>query len=257
MDLTEVPGAPFRRHPWEVARARFFRRVLADADLLGRPRAVLDVGSGDGYLARTLLDGMPPGSSVLCLDANYSDQDLRRFADPPRLGLGFARQRPGRAFDLLLLLDVIEHVPDDRAFLRELLDHNLTPGGTVLVSVPAWPSLFSSHDEVLKHYRRYTPAACRALLEAAGLRITRSGGVFHSLLAPRVLSVTGERLRRRLGGKPPAPPNLGQWEGGAAVSAVITRALALDNGLSRLLARVGGSLPGLSFWALGERTAPA
>jgi SAM-dependent methyltransferase len=257
MDLTEVPGAPFRRHPWEVARARFFRRVLTDAGLLGRPRAVLDVGSGDGYLARTLLDGMPAGSSVLCLDANYSAEDLRRFADPPRAGLGFARERPGDAFDLLLLLDVIEHVPDDRAFLRELLAANLGAGGAVLVSVPAWPALFSSHDEALKHYRRYTPAACRAVLGEVGLRVTRSGGVFHSLLAPRLLAVTGERLRRRLGGKPPPPTNLGQWEGGRAVSAVVERALALDNGLSRLAARVGGSLPGLSFWALCERTASA
>jgi SAM-dependent methyltransferase len=255
MDLTEVPGAPFRRHPWEVARARFFRRVLADAGLLGGPRAVLDVGAGDGYLARALLDELPGGSSVLCLDAHYADEDLRRFADPPRAGLSFARERPDAAFDLMLMLDVIEHVPDDRAFLGEHLARNVRPGGAVLVSVPAWPSLFSSHDEALKHYRRYTPAACRKLLADVGLRVSRSGGVFHSLLAPRLLSVMGERLRRRLGGQPAALANVGQWRGGAAVSAALGHALAMDNALSHLLARAGGSLPGLSFWALCETAA--
>ena len=62
MDLSEVSGTNQRRHPWEVARARFFRRVLQDAGVLAAPRAVLDVGSGDGYLARELLDGLPEGS---------------------------------------------------------------------------------------------------------------------------------------------------------------------------------------------------
>jgi SAM-dependent methyltransferase len=255
MDLTEVPVSAFRRHPWEVARARFFRRLLADAGQLATPRAVLDVGSGDGYLARTLLEAMPAGSSVVCFDANYSDDDLKRFGDPPRPGLGFVRAPPARAFDLILLLDVIEHVPDDAAFLREILARNLAPGGAVLVSVPAWPGLYSRHDEALKHYRRYTPDACRAVLTAVGLLPVRSGGVFHTLLAPRALGVAVERLRRRLGGQPAAPAHLGQWRGGAAVSAALGRALALDNALSHLLARRGRGLPGLSYWALCEATA--
>jgi predicted RNA methylase len=80
MDLTEVPGTSLCRHPWEIARARFFGRVLADAGRLAAPWTVLDVGAGDGYLARTLLAASPAGSRVVCLDPNYSDDDLRRFA---------------------------------------------------------------------------------------------------------------------------------------------------------------------------------
>jgi hypothetical protein len=250
MDLNEVPGTSFRRHPWEVARARFFQRVLADAGVLARPRAALDIGSGDGYVARTLLEGAPAGSSVLCLDTNYSDDDLRRFRDPALPGLTFAREPPVGRFDLLMLLDVIEHVPDDQAFLRPLLERNLAPGGAVLVSVPAWQSLYCSHDAALLHYRRYSPGAGRKMLAAAGLRVLRSGGLFHSLLLPRALTVLGERVRKRLGRRLAPPPHLGQWGGGAAVSAVVTGALTCDSAVSRLLARVGGGLPGLSFWAL-------
>jgi SAM-dependent methyltransferase len=252
MDLAELPGTAFRRHPWEVARARFFRRVLAEAGVLDRRRAILDVGAGDGYLARGLLDALPAGSEVVCVDAHYGDEDLRRFQAAAPAGLSFVRERPaGRRFDVLMLLDVIEHVPDDRAFLGELVGGGVAPSGAVLVSVPAWQPLFSAHDVALKHYRRYSPAACRELLAGAGLTLRRSGGLFHSLLAPRVLTLGREALLRRLGRLPPPPPDLGEWRGGRAVSAALAGVLAADNALSHALARLGaGGVPGLSFWAL-------
>jgi SAM-dependent methyltransferase len=251
MDLREVSSASHRRHPWEVARARFFRRTLADAGGPSRrPCAVLDVGAGDGYVARELLDALPARSEVVCVDPSYTDDDLGRFAAEARAGLSFARQAPERSFDVILLLDVIEHVPDDRAFLGDLVARRLAPGGLVLVSVPAWQALFSAHDTAIRHYRRYSPAALRALLDAAALETVRGGGLFHSLLAPRFFEVAREKVGGLLG-RPPAPPaNLGQWRGGAFVTGALERALAVDNALSRALARRGLGLPGLSVWAL-------
>jgi hypothetical protein len=257
MDLTEVSAGALRRHPWEIARARFFRRVLADAGILAEPRAVLDVGAGDGYLGRGLLEALPTGSEICCLDTHYSDDDLARFSTPPQSGLAFTRTRPARRFDAILLLDVIEHVADDRAFLAPFVAENLAPGGVVLVSVPAWQALFSRHDEALAHFRRYSPAACRALLADAHLRVRRSGGLFHSLLVPRALTAAGERVLTRLGRRPAPPPNLGAWRGGRALSAVVATALAADNAVSHALARAGRALPGLSFWALCEADAEA
>jgi SAM-dependent methyltransferase len=254
MDLSEVPGAPFRRHPWEVARARFFGRVLRDAELLDAPRAVLDVGAGDGYLADRLLADLPGGSTLVCFDARYTRVDLTKYTAAARPGLSFVDRQPAARFDLLLALDVIEHVEDDRAFLDDLLRSNLAPGGAVLVSVPAWPALFSRHDEALQHHRRYSPAACRALLAACGLIVRRSGGLFHSLLLPRLVAVAEERISRRFGRERSTPPDLGAWRGGPVLSSMVARALAADNGLTRALARRGWALPGLSFWALCERS---
>jgi SAM-dependent methyltransferase len=250
MDLVEVSGTDHRRHPWEVARAAFFARVLADAGLLAAPRAVLDVGAGDGYLARGLLARMAPGSEVACLDAHYTDDDLRRLAQPPAPGLSFVREAPARRYDVILMLDVIEHVPDDRAFLREFVSRSLAPGGVVLVSVPAWQSLFSTHDTALRHFRRYSPAQCRALLTDEGLVAIRGGGLFHSLLLPRAVSVARETLLRRLGREPAVPSDLGDWRGGRVVSTVLEGALAADNAVSHALAKVGVQAPGLSVWAL-------
>jgi SAM-dependent methyltransferase len=258
MDLLEVPRSSFHpqafhRHPWESARASFFERILADARLLDGPRAVLDVGAGDGYLARRLLGALPAGSSVVCLDPHYTDDDLARFADPPAAGLAFARRPPSLRFDVILMLDVIEHVQDDRAFVAGFVGESLAPAGVLLASVPAWPGLFSRHDRALKHFRRYSPAACRALLAEAGLEVRASGGVFHSLLVPRALAVAAERTRARLGRDGAAPADLGDWRHGPALTRLVAGALAADNAVSHLGRRLGVALPGLSFWALCGR----
>jgi hypothetical protein len=187
---------------------------------------------------------------VTCLDPNYREADLRAYAAAARPGVTFTRELPDRRFDLVMLLDVIEHVADDREFLGGLVAQCLAPGGLVLVSVPAWQMLFSEHDLALKHYRRYSPGACLELLEDEGLTPIRSGGLFHSLLVARLFTVVRERFEKRLGRKPAAPDNLGAWRGGPLLSSALERALALDNALTHRLTRAGFELPGLSVWAL-------
>ena len=260
MDLNEVPATPFRRHPWEVARARFFGKIVADAIPAGASARVLDIGAGDGYLARSLLGGIPVGSSVACVDSNYTDAELQRFASPPTAGLSFSRARPAGRFDVILLLDVIEHIADDRAFLDELFGGSLAPDGQVVVSVPAWDLLYSRHDLALKHFRRYQPAQCRALLQATGLQIVHDGGLFHSLLLPRALQRIAEAARELLrvgsgsnGAERPA--NLGEWRGGELLSSMVTLALEADTRLSTRFARAGRDVPGLSYFALCRKGA--
>jgi SAM-dependent methyltransferase len=250
MDLREVPDTLVQRHPWEAARARFFARVLKKAGLTSPARSVLDVGAGDGYLAQTVLRGMAAGSEVVCVDALYTDDDLQRFATSEAANVTFARACPDRRFDLMMLLDVIEHVEDDRTFLDGLVARHLAPDGIVLISVPAWQSLFSQHDVALKHYRRYSPAEGRRLVTDCGLRVRKEGGLFHTLLAPRLAAVTREGISRKLKIKPTAGENLGQWTGGKALSAAIEGVLFADNALSHLFAGMKLGVPGLSYWAL-------
>ena len=133
----------------------------------------------------------------------------------------------------------------------------------MLVSVPAWDVLYGQHDLALKHFRRYQPAQCRALLHSAGLEIVRGGGLFHSLLLPRIVQRLGEAVRGTLGalknGGPgdarSAPANLGEWQGGPWVTAAVTCALAIDTRVTETLARSGREWPGLSYWALCRRAA--
>jgi hypothetical protein len=168
----------------------------------------------------------------------------------------FTRTVPGEVFDIVLLLDVIEHVEDDRGFLAGFVTGNLAAHSVALISVPAWQRLFTQHDVGLKHFRRYSPAAVRDLVRDAGLTLMKGGGLFHAPLVPRTLTALREAAERRLGRAAGATANLGQWRRGPRVSSLVERVLFLDNFFSSLAADRGWSLPGLSFWALCQKPSP-
>jgi SAM-dependent methyltransferase len=260
VDLREIRSEVLQRHPWEKARARFFLQRLEQAGLLARPLQVIDVGAGDGWFAGELLRRLPSGSRVVCVDSNYTDEHLAKLpAAFGSTGPSFARELPAGSFDLVMLLDVIEHVGDDLGFLRGLVERQLRPGGHVLVSVPAWMSLFTRHDLGVAHHRRYRPAQLAEVITSAGLGIAASGGLFHSLLFPRALQKLGETARGIRSVPAPETPlaNAGEdiatWRRGKVITGAIDFALAADNGLSAVCARLGVPLPGLSAWALAHR----
>ena len=157
-------------------------------------------------------------------------------------------------------MDVIEHVPDDVALMSDLARRFLKPGGHMVVSVPAWPTLFSKHDVALKHFRRYTPAMGRRAIEASGLAIVRSGGLFHALAAVRRLQVA--RWGRA---EPAADPlattpeddgggvGLGAWKGSPAVTRAVAGVLNAEGLVSWAASAAGVGLPGLSWWALARK----
>lgn len=234
------------RHPWEVARARFFFGVLSDRGFLSRSMRVLDAGAGDAWFARELVR-RSPGVDVDCWDIGYADHELGA-----RDGVRFVREKPAGRYDLALLLDVLEHVDDDREFVRGIVEDSLQPGAHALVSVPCWPGLFSDHDRALRHHRRYRPPEIRALLETSGLRVEVGGGLFHSLLVPRAAAVLAERARG--GGHPEGADATATWNAGRFVTSAVEGALSLDGRLSRVLAAKGVDVPGLSWWALARRT---
>jgi 2-polyprenyl-3-methyl-5-hydroxy-6-metoxy-1,4-benzoquinol methylase len=258
LDLIELTDGA--RHPWEKSRAAFFTSVVSRA-LAGRTRAaVLDCGAGDAFFSANLATAIE-ARSVTCWDASYDDESVARLDARYRGGassfdLSFTRSMPERRFDVVLLLDVIEHVEDDVAFVRSIVDTCVEETGLVLVSVPAWQFLFTRHDELLRHHRRYAPAACDRVLEAAGLRIVERGGLFHSLIVPRMASVVRERAERAIGrGQPLGESAAATWSGGALVTSLVDAALRGDNALSRFAARAGLRLPGLSYWALAQKRA--
>jgi hypothetical protein len=258
MDLRELPDVLPARHPWERARARFFNLVLAQAGLPSSPCAVLDLGAGDAYVAGRLIARLPAGSSMTCVDDRYSDAIVARLSvDAPR-GLTFQRERPARRFDLVLLLDVLEHVRDDGRWLSELVATSLAPNGVILISVPAFRWLFTERDHLLGHYRRYTASSLRAVLDESGLTVQRSGGLFHSLVIPRATQRLVERVRgpRKLPDSgPPAAieTELGRWRAGAVGTALACAWLAGDVACALAASRLGVTLPGTSLWAICTR----
>jgi 2-polyprenyl-3-methyl-5-hydroxy-6-metoxy-1,4-benzoquinol methylase len=113
-------------------------------------------------------------------------------------------------FDIITLLDVLEHLEDDRGALLELHSY-LKPNGKLVITVPAYMWLWSEHDEILHHKRRYTRAALVKLLESAGYRVVRAS-YYTALLLPlmalqRVSSEISSKLNsnRELNYRPRTP----------------------------------------------------
>lgn len=242
MDLSER-RANCARHPWEIARSSFFRRLVAGAVEIGHVERLLDVGGGDGWFAHELLDDLAPAASVTCWDINYTADDLDS-ALPARVVR--TTERPDGVFQVVLLMDVLEHVEDDRGFLRDTVVPLLGANGTLIVSVPTHPALFSAHDAMLGHYRRYRPAEIQQLL-SRNLRIARDGSLFTSLVGPRALQVGVEKVRGERAGE---RDGIGGWTHGALITKALSTALTVDAGIGLALSRHGRRLPGLSYWAV-------
>ena len=77
---------------------------------------------------------------------------------------------PSRQYDLVLMLDVLEHIEDDTAALGRL-QHLLKPGGRAILTVPALQTLWSVHDVINRHYRRYDKTGLQRLIEASGFAV--------------------------------------------------------------------------------------
>jgi hypothetical protein len=248
LDLIERPAIAGLRHPWETARLQHFQAVLHSAGFGGRDIRVLDMGAGDGWPAASLVPFFGNGAKILCVDLNYDADALASLAP----GVEGAREVPSDGtYDLMMLLDVLEHVEHDTALLGTLVSNHLADDGRVLVSVPAWPHLFSTHDEALGHYRRYRPSEGLALIRDAGLEPEWTSGLFGSLLFIRGLQAVLERFRAPQTGQ----PHTLEWRAGAVSARLVDGILRLDAWVSRALARVGLRLPGLTWWALCRRAA--
>ena len=259
MDLRERPSEVPRRHPWETVRAEFFTSLLSDEVDPGKALRVLDVGAGDGFMASTLLPTLPHGSSIACFDPEYTASDLEALGAASPSGLRFERTLLKREFDVVMLLDVLEHVPDDAGLLRDLVDRCLRPAGLVLVSVPAHQLLFTHHDVMLGHRRRYSLRELLSVVEQARLHPRQSGGLFGSLLVPRAVAKTLELAQgvvsRPIESQLPdrVTTGVGNWSHGSVVTRALRGALELDAWMSRIAARYTVPTTGLSVWTLCEK----
>jgi SAM-dependent methyltransferase len=250
MDLAEVPNAAFRRHPWELSRWSFFVRVLDARGIFRRPARVLDVGAGDAWFLTQFIKALPRGSTGVGWDIGY-EAGIIPTPDPSIASqLSFTSVEPTGQFDLVLMLDVLEHIEHDREFLARRIATNLAPGGILLISIPSWPSLFSSHDRALGHYRRYRPVEALKLLEANGLDVQSCGGLFHSLTLPRAIERLLEDARLR---PTRTLPKKLEWRGGRMATSFVNFLLRLDNHVSWLSGSRRLRVPGLSFWAVCTR----
>jgi len=205
-----------REHWWFRGRRAVILAAL-DRALPPGPHRLLDVGCGTGNVLEALgrfgeAVGMEADATLVAA-ARTAGLDVRRGALPDD------RVVPVGWPDVILLLDVLEHLDDDAGALRAA-HALLEPGGTLVAAVPAYRWLWSGHDVALGHRRRYSAARLRAVVEAAGFTVA-SLSYFNMLLLPAIAMVrTWKRLRVAHGHDLVRPP--------AAVNAALARVFALE-----------------------------
>ena len=182
-------------HWWYRARREILADFLTRWGGLPKQARILEIGCGTGH-------NLPMLGAFGTVDAIEIDPAARDIASA-RLGkpVGAAPlpELTGverGSYDLIAVLDVVEHIADDVAALKAMAEC-LKPGGKILITVPAHQWMWSAHDVVNHHHRRYSKAGLTAVIRAAGLE-PRKLGYFNSLLFPLAAAA---RLAGRLTGK--------------------------------------------------------
>ena len=226
-------------HWWYRARRDVLSDYIRRYARLSDDARILEIGCGTGH-------NLPMLATFGTVDAIEIDPAARRIAserlgrpvgDSPLPALpGVARG----AYDMVAVLDVVEHIADDVAALRAMAEC-LKPGGVILIAVPAHPWLWSAHDVVNHHHRRYTKQALSKAIGDAGLSYRKMRWM-NALLFPLAAAA---RVAGRITGRddsddsPPAKP----------LNAVFERIFRLER---HLIGRVPMT-PGVSIVTLAER----
>jgi SAM-dependent methyltransferase len=209
------------RHWWFVAR----RRILAD--LIRRqvkpPRnaRILEIGCGTGHNFEMLgqfgtIDAIEIDDGARALASLRLGRDVGTAPLPELTGV------PDGTYHLIALLDVLEHIEEDRASL-ESIKRKLAPGGRILLTVPANQWMWSAHDAAHHHHRRYSKKRLASVIDNAGLK-AQTISYFNSLLFPVAAAA---RIAGKLTGKTESDDQMPS----AGVNAVLTRIFGLERHL--------------------------
>lgn len=236
MDLKEeeILGDAIKTHWYYVTKGRAMRQMLQHLN----PGVVLDVGAGSGVFSRQLLDtGKFRGAT--CVDPNYPEDRDEIYKGKP---LRFRRAHDGLRYKLALMMDVLEHVDDDVALLREYAA-TLEPGGHVLITVPAFQFLWSGHDVFLEHRRRYTKKMLLETVRKAGCEPVKTRFFFGTLF-PVVAAIRLFKKHLLDKGKIEAHSEMKPMSPG------MNRALTIIHDIERITLFPVNGLAGLSLFCL-------
>jgi SAM-dependent methyltransferase len=171
---------------------------LADLVDRARPVRILDVGCGAGLFFDALarfghVEGIESDAVLVHQSGRWRDRILVGELDESF--------QPDKPFDTILMLDVLEHVPSPQQMLGSA-KRILAPGGRIVITVPAFECLWTSHDDLNHHFRRYTAPQLRHTIREAGLVTESISYLFQSLVIPKLFVRAIEGVK---GGTPHVP----------------------------------------------------
>jgi ubiquinone/menaquinone biosynthesis C-methylase UbiE len=224
------------RHWWYRARREVLAALIRRRACPAPGAKLLEIGCGTGHnisMLRTF-------GEVEAIEVDPAARAMAELRLGRPIGSAPLPALPGvedRSYDMVGAFDVIEHIKDDRAALTGIA-RVLKPSGRFVMTVPAHPWMWSAHDVVNHHHRRYTKDGLVRLFEGSPLRL-QGIGYFNSLLFPVAIAARAAgKIRGKEDGDDTLPP--------APLNAALEKVFAQE---ARLIGRVPLP-PGLSLWAI-------
>lgn len=251
MDLREYQyfsKAIYKRHPWELTRIKMLLFFLKQSR---NSHSIVDIGSGDAFIASAVGQQLPH-SKITAFDINYTEEVLKGLSVdvPANVSLinNFDSLKSKKTIDIVILMDVLEHIEQPEELLDKILN---LPGFTektmTIITVPAYQKLFSQHDKELGHFRRYSIKTLESLLHPHKLKLIRKGYCFNSLLPIRIFQIWAEKLRNN---KKAHFNSIHKWNKGKPITSFITGIFWIEFKISWYLSRIGIRLPGLTCYSI-------
>jgi len=251
MDLTEFDRLfdkeNYNRHPWEISRRNVMFQLLKSSKIKFPVKRIVDIGGGDAFIINEIykenlaeeyftIDTAYSPEIISQLKVNYGDNPIQYVQNLEDYLSNF----PTEENVLFLCMDVLEHLENE----KEILSHLTQKNNYFLFAVPAFQSVFSNHDVLLGHYRRYNLKQLQDVLEQHNFQIQDKGYYFTSLLLVRWLESILNKNKKA---------SIDNWKGSTFKSKLITSVLKLDFGFTQLLQKFGIRIYGLSCYCICKK----
>jgi 2-polyprenyl-3-methyl-5-hydroxy-6-metoxy-1,4-benzoquinol methylase len=181
MDLKEINNidTDIDNHWYYQSKANAIEQLLSNV----QTNTIIDVGAGSGFFSQHLLKNTK-AKNAWCVDISYKEEKNLLVGSKE---IYYRHSIGNIEADLVLLMDVLEHVEDDIGLLNSYVN-KVPRGATFLISVPAFHWMWSEHDIFLEHKRRYTLEQIEEVARSAGLIISKGAYYFGAVMPLAITS---------------------------------------------------------------------
>jgi hypothetical protein len=251
MDLTEFERLfdkeNYKRHPWEISRKKVLFKLLSATEIKFPIKRIVDIGGGDAYIINEIfkhnlaeeyftIDTAYSPEIIAQLKMNYGENAIHYVQNLT----DYFNMFPSEENVLFLCMDVLEHLEKE----DEILKHLTFKNNYFLFAVPAFQSVFSNHDVLLGHYRRYNLKQLEMVLTKNQFQILNKGYYFSSLLLVRWIESIFNKNKKA---------SIDNWTGNTIKSKLLVAILQLDFAFTRVIQKFGIKMYGLSCYCICKK----
>lgn len=243
MDLNEVTGEGFNRHPWELSRTKCvlnaFTKYMDRQHKDQAGKRYVNIGAGDLYFDEALLAKYKK-DEVYAVDLGYKEltseeKNIHKYH--------YLEEIEAQGFDYAIMMDSLEYMEDDVDYVTKV-SSRLSIGGYFFFTLPAFPILYSDHDMIVHNLRRYSRTSFYELIDKVpGLKIVEDYNFYTALFLVRFL----QKFLHLPIDKEHKVTTGWKFKENGLITGFVKGCLNLDFAFNRVLSKIGIRLPGLSM----------